>query len=191
MPAHSSDAWSSVMGGATVAPSPDGETPSPEGSHHNRKGSNGRRDSAVEEIADSPVVVEMRGYKKGLFYDEGNFFRDSLTPVGFVSPTSEFQEYWDIVMLMMMIYVVFVTPFEVCFVESVITSRPLFWFNRFVDLFFLCDMVSSGHCCHCCRGVLCLVPRFALRSAFKLKHTGGFAGGTIPYCSSGGGVRDG
>jgi len=91
----------------------------------------------------SAIVNDMRYEKRGLYYDEGNFFRDSMTPVGFISPTSEFQEYWDMSMLALMIYVIFVTPFEVSFLTEVSIAELLFWVNRIVDSFFLCDMVSG------------------------------------------------
>jgi len=70
----------------------------------------------------------------------GSYFRDAMTPVGFVSPNSDFQENWDVVLMACMVYVVIVTPFEVSFMGASSIDTGLFWFNRFIDLLFLIDM---------------------------------------------------
>jgi len=67
-------------------------------------------------------------------------FRDSLTPEGFMSATSDFQEVWDFVLLACMGYVVFITPYEVAFLGSPSLVDFVFWVNRLIDLIFLVDL---------------------------------------------------
>lgn len=75
--------------------------------------------------------------------DSGSFFRDGFTPKGFISANSDFQEKWDLILLVLMGYVMTVTPYEVCFLDSVSIYEMLFWVNRLVDAFFLGDMVCQ------------------------------------------------
>lgn len=51
--------------------------------------------------------------------DGSSFFRDPYTPPGFISPGSDFQEKWDILLLTLLVYVMVVTPFEVVFLQPV------------------------------------------------------------------------
>lgn len=68
-------------------------------------------------------------------------FRDKDSPRGFVSPNSKFQSMWDIVLMLLLLWVMLVTPFEVCFMEPLASDSVLFWANRLLDFLFLVDMV--------------------------------------------------
>lgn len=71
------------------------------------------------------------------------FFGDLFTPPGFISVNSQFQEKWDMLMLLLLSFVMVVTPFEVCFLSSQTVHDGLFWINRLVDICFLIDMICQ------------------------------------------------
>merc|ERR1712216_195002 len=54
-------------------------------------------------------------------------------------PQDENIQTWDMIGLVMITYTAFVTPYDVAFLEPDI--NVLFFFNRIVDLYFICDMV--------------------------------------------------
>ena len=58
-----------------------------------------------------------------------------------IDPKSKFQQQWDIVMMILLIYTATVTPFEVGFLEA--DWNFLFFLNRFVDLCFCVDLVMQ------------------------------------------------
>jgi len=71
---------------------------------------------------------------------EITFFRDAYTPSGFISANSDFQEKWDVLLLFLLLYVMTVTPYEVCFLPAQTIEDLLFWINRMVDTAFVIDM---------------------------------------------------
>eukprot|EP00500_Bicosoecida_sp_ms1_P000700 CAMPEP_0203808006 /NCGR_PEP_ID=MMETSP0115-20131106/1370_1 /ASSEMBLY_ACC=CAM_ASM_000227 /TAXON_ID=33651 /ORGANISM="Bicosoecid sp, Strain ms1" /LENGTH=879 /DNA_ID=CAMNT_0050716689 /DNA_START=358 /DNA_END=2994 /DNA_ORIENTATION=- len=58
-----------------------------------------------------------------------------------VNPSSSFMKYWDIWVVTLLVYTAFLTPFEIAFLETQLNA--LFFFNRLVDLSFLCDMIIN------------------------------------------------
>ena len=57
-----------------------------------------------------------------------------------ISPKSQFQSYWDICMMVLLLFVATVTPYEVGFLEITDMLHPLWIINRVVDLIFLQDL---------------------------------------------------
>ncbi|KAK3288152.1 hypothetical protein CYMTET_4363 [Cymbomonas tetramitiformis] len=55
-----------------------------------------------------------------------------------LNPHSEFLKYWDVLAALLLLYTALITPFEVAFLES--QRDALFYFNRFVDSCFFCDL---------------------------------------------------
>jgi len=72
-----------------------------------------------------------------------SIFRDAFTPAGFISPNSAFQEKWDVLILVLLLYVMTVTPFEVSFLPAQAYTDVLFWVNRVVDSCFMVDMICQ------------------------------------------------
>lgn len=60
---------------------------------------------------------------------------------GVLDPRSAFQQRWDWLILLLLIYTATVTPFDVAFLGSGVDG--LFFVNRFVDLVFLADLVMQ------------------------------------------------
>jgi potassium voltage-gated channel Eag-related subfamily H protein 7 len=58
---------------------------------------------------------------------------------GLIDPNSGFMRRWDLASICMLLFVMFVTPFEVAYLST--TVDGLFVINRLVDVFFICDMV--------------------------------------------------
>jgi hypothetical protein len=74
--------------------------------------------------------------------------RSKLTPVHFIiDPQSMFMRRWDLIMLICLLYVAIVTPFQVGFVliddfDSLI-QQGNFWASCLVDIFFVLDMILN------------------------------------------------
>ena len=58
-----------------------------------------------------------------------------------LDPLSTFMRYWDLSSLVALFFTSTVTPYEISFLETKINA--LFFVNRVVDLFFLCDIVVN------------------------------------------------
>jgi len=56
-----------------------------------------------------------------------------------VDPNSDFIRQWDIISICMLLFVMFVTPFEVAYLTT--EYNVLFGLNRIIDVFFITDMV--------------------------------------------------
>jgi potassium voltage-gated channel Eag-related subfamily H protein 7 len=56
-----------------------------------------------------------------------------------LDPRTEKMKNWDVVIALLLVYTAYVTPYEVAFLSTE-RINPLFVFNRFVDLCFICDM---------------------------------------------------
>lgn len=68
---------------------------------------------------------------------------DSLTSRSWlIKPQGSFMMFWDMFTVAFLLFTAIVTPFEVAFLETDLNSA-LFWINRAVDLFFLCDLVRN------------------------------------------------
>ena len=46
-------------------------------------------------------------------------------------------------MLICLTFVVFVTPYEICFLGSASIASSRFWLNRIIDLLFLVDLICQ------------------------------------------------
>jgi hypothetical protein len=60
-----------------------------------------------------------------------------------IDPKSSFQSYWDIIMMILLLFVAIVTPYEVGFLEITEVDHPLWIINRVVDVFFLQDLFQQ------------------------------------------------
>ena len=58
---------------------------------------------------------------------------------GLIDPNSQFMRRWDLISIGMLVFVMFVTPFEVAYLTTSVNA--LFFVNRIIDLFFISDMV--------------------------------------------------
>jgi hypothetical protein len=56
-----------------------------------------------------------------------------------VDPNSSEMKRWDLMSIVLLGFVMLVTPYEVAFLET--SLNVLFFINRMIDLFFICDMV--------------------------------------------------
>lgn len=56
-----------------------------------------------------------------------------------IDPNSQFMMRWDIISIVMLVFVMFVTPFEVAYLTT--SLNGLFVINRLIDTFFISDMV--------------------------------------------------
>lgn len=56
-----------------------------------------------------------------------------------VDPNSPFMRRWDLMSIFLLVFVMFVTPFEVAYLTT--SLNTLFFLNRIVDIFFISDMV--------------------------------------------------
>lgn len=57
---------------------------------------------------------------------------------GLIDPNSQFMRRWDLISIVMLVFVMFVTPFEVAYLTT--SVNVLFFVNRIIDLFFISDM---------------------------------------------------
>jgi len=76
---------------------------------------------------------------------KASYFRDALTPPGLLSARSDFQEVWDLVLLLAMVYIVFITPFDVAYLGDPTFHGIIFWASRVLDLVFIIDMWCQFH----------------------------------------------
>merc|ERR1719197_1109191 len=53
--------------------------------------------------------------------------------------TTGFMQHWDMVTIFALLFVAFVTPFEVGFMQT--SMNAMFFINRAIDMIFVCDMV--------------------------------------------------
>lgn len=56
-----------------------------------------------------------------------------------IDPNCNFMRKWDLTSIFMLFFVMVVTPFEVAFLST--SLNALFFINRLIDLYFVCDMV--------------------------------------------------
>merc|ERR1712072_544166 len=56
-----------------------------------------------------------------------------------IDPNSQFMMRWDILSIILLVFVMFVTPFEVAYLTTELNA--LFIINRIIDFFFILDMV--------------------------------------------------
>ena len=74
---------------------------------------------------------------------EVDIIRHEITPkIILIDQNSMFMRRWDCVMLLCLVFVAIVTPFEVSFMKAQMFTA-LWWFNRLVDIFFVIDMVLN------------------------------------------------
>lgn len=75
--------------------------------------------------------------------DQVELIRNEITPkVTLIDGNSMFMRRWDIIMLLCLVFVAIVTPYEVSFLET--TGINFLWvFNRVVDCFFIVDIVMN------------------------------------------------
>mmetsp|Transcript_6635 Transcript_6635/g.16576 ORF Transcript_6635/g.16576 Transcript_6635/m.16576 type:complete len:559 (+) Transcript_6635:423-2099(+) len=67
-----------------------------------------------------------------------------VVPKGLLLPSSPFMRVWDIVVLVLMIFVIIVTPFQIAFLpESNKPVHGLFWVDRLVDVLFCVDIIIN------------------------------------------------
>ena len=71
----------------------------------------------------------------------GNACMRCITFKSVLDPLSTFMRYWDLSSLVVLLFTSTVTPYEISFLEVKVDA--LFWFNRVVDFFFLCDIVVN------------------------------------------------
>jgi len=55
-----------------------------------------------------------------------------------IDPNSVFMRRWDLISIGMLVFVMFVTPFEVAYLQTDVNA--LFFLNRIIDIFFISDM---------------------------------------------------
>lgn len=59
-----------------------------------------------------------------------------------LNPCCQYMQVWDLIVLVCMIFIVFITPFEVAFLQTTLFD-PLFFINRIIDTVFIKDMVMN------------------------------------------------
>jgi hypothetical protein len=60
-----------------------------------------------------------------------------------VDPNGHFRRKWDMVQIMLLIYVAFSVPYRTGFSDGVVLWSSWFWFDLVVDLYFVSDLVVS------------------------------------------------
>lgn len=73
-----------------------------------------------------------------------------------INPKNGFRMMWDLCLILpILVYLSFVTPFRLCFANEAVVYSPIFWFEFGVDLTFIVDIifnfrtgVSDGHTKH-------------------------------------------
>jgi hypothetical protein len=83
-------------------------------------------------------------FRKLSLGEQTDLIRRELTPKHLIiDPNSIFMRRWDIIMALCLVFVAFVTPFEVAFLESKPRMDLLFYLNRILDVLFALDMVLN------------------------------------------------
>jgi len=76
--------------------------------------------------------------------DQVDVVRRSLNPEGnLIDPHSYYMKYWDVLIILCLVFLGIVTPYEVIFIGPLTPSNWLFVVNRFVDVVFLKDMIMQ------------------------------------------------
>jgi len=95
-----------------------------------------RRQSEVERLVEEEVLENEEDF--GMDVDK----RNGVEKMRFLIPVHHpYRGYWDVVIIVSLIFTATVTPFEVAFLPAVFSA--LFVINRFVDAIFLSDMVLT------------------------------------------------
>ena len=89
------------------------------------------------------AMQEQWGTIHQLYGKTSSLFEDTALPYGIRDPDSNFSGLWDICQLFLLLYVSFTVPFRTCFgMEPELWSFP-FFFDMFVDIYFLVDLVMN------------------------------------------------
>lgn len=72
-----------------------------------------------------------------------SFLGQSWSKSGVLDPSSSFMVRWDFLTTLCLLFTIFVTPYEVSFLETKLNE--LFWINRVVDFVFIVDIFITMH----------------------------------------------
>ena len=61
----------------------------------------------------------------------------------FVGPEHHYRQAWDMVQVVLLVYVAVTIPYREGYLQPVITYSPTFWFEVVVDVYFICDIVFN------------------------------------------------
>lgn len=74
--------------------------------------------------------------------------REALARRCFFHPNAATHTLWDITMVFLLLYLMIVVPVQVGFELDVVVNSPLFWWDVFVDLYFLVDIFVNFRTAH-------------------------------------------
>jgi len=88
-------------------------------------------------------VSEPNNHRKSQRFQDSSRARIPRNTKCIIDPKSTFQSRWDVIMMVLLLFVAIVTPYEVGFLEIEDMLHPLWIINRVVDLLFLQDLFQQ------------------------------------------------
>ena len=91
--------------------------------------------------------------KKGFTWDgrllqdeESRYDIDISYPWHIFQNSSCFKSYWDLIIIILIIAIVFILPFELCFTKIENISHYYLWFHKFTGFCFIFDILLNMRC---------------------------------------------
>lgn len=66
-----------------------------------------------------------------------------LSASAMINPHSTFRRNWDVIQLILLVYVATIVPWRICFSRDVALWSSMFFFELFIDLFFIVDIMLN------------------------------------------------
>eukprot|EP00946_MAST-07B_sp_MAST-7B-sp1_P000704 g704.t1 len=104
-----------------------------------------RRPRLERRMSTIDVLYQMQNLQLDEEEEDGCRCCDHSSDAKSIHPHSTFRTRWDLAISIMLVYNAFTIPYRVCFGDVLSTSHGLWYLDRFIDVFFIIDVVANFH----------------------------------------------